>query len=339
MAKIIITGGCGYIGSHTIIDLIERGFEPVSFDNLSRSSEQTLERIKQITGKNVYNYKVDLRDFKSTYQAFEQHSDAVGVIHFAAYKSVAESIDKSLMYYDNNINGMINILRGMQAFDIQNLIFSSSCAVYGNTPDLPVTEDTKWEQAESPYGHTKQICEQMIQSFTRSYPALKCINLRYFNPAGAHESGLLGESPTVVNTQLVPLITDTVLEKRKSITVFGDDYDTRDGSCLRDYIHIMDLAEAHSVSLERVINNKNTTPIEQYNIGSGNGVTVLEAINTFEKENKLKVNYSVGARREGDIAAIYAKTDKADKNLNWSPKKTLTEIMVSAWKWAKESHS
>ena len=334
MKKVLITGGTGYIGSHTAIDLIANGFEVISIDNYSRSSSKTIERIEQITGKPYINYSIDLKDFAQTYQVFEQHNDIVGVIHFAAYKSVGESMQKPLMYYENNIMSLINVLKCMQAFSIKNLIFSSSCAVYGNSDEMPVTEDTAWNTAESPYGYTKQIAEVMIKAFQKVYTSLNTINLRYFNPAGAHESGKIGEDPTVVNTQLVPLIIDTVQGKRDHLSVFGDDYDTKDGSCVRDYIWIMDLANAHTKALQRLQHLTSSTIHESYNIGIGDGMTVLEAIQAFEKVNDVSVNYKVSPRRNGDVAAIYAKNNLAKEALQWLPKGNTETIMKTAWLWA-----
>lgn len=335
MSKILVTGGCGYIGSHTIVDLIKNGFEVVSVDNLYNADESALDGIEKITGKRVKNYVVDLVNLDATKQIFEENPDIKGIIHFAALKSVGESVEKPLLYFRNNLNGLLNLLDCMTQFDIPNLIFSSSCSVYGNVEQLPVTEDTPWQEAESPYARTKQMGEQIIRDVLRGTPALQSILLRYFNPAGAHPSALMGESPRNVANNLVPVITETAIGKRAETVVFGDDYPTRDGSCIRDYIHVMDLAHAHTLALQYLSDKKNEKQVEVFNLGIGEGVSVLEAIHAFEKSTGEPLNYRIGPRRPGDVIAIYANYDRAAKRLGWQPKHGIEDIMQSAWNWEK----
>ena len=333
MKKVLVTGGCGFIGSHTIVDLIDNGYEVISIDNLSNADESALAGIKEITGKTVQNYAIDLCDLAATRKVFDEHSDLVGVIHFAALKSVGESVFEPLRYFDNNLNSLLNILKCAKEFSVENIIFSSSCSVYGNTEVLPVTEDTPFQEAECPYARTKQMGEQMLRDFVVPNKNIKTIALRYFNPAGAHETAIIGESSRNKATNLVPVITETAIGKRESMTVFGHDYDTRDGSCVRDYIHVMDLANAHTKCLEFLLYGKNDANFEVFNVGIGDGVTVLEAINAFEKVSGKKLNYSVGDRRAGDVVAIYANPEKSENALNWKPKRGIEEIMKSAWDW------
>lgn len=333
MKKVLVTGGCGFIGSHTIVDLIDNGYDVISIDNLSNADESALAGIKEITGKTVQNYAIDLCDLAATRKVFNEHSDLVGVIHFAALKSVGESVFEPLRYFDNNLNSLLNILKCAKEFSVENIIFSSSCSVYGNTDVLPVTEDTPFQEAECPYARTKQMGEQMLRDFVVPNKNIKTIALRYFNPAGAHETAIIGESSRNKATNLVPVITETAIGKRESMTVFGHDYDTRDGSCVRDYIHVMDLANAHTKCLEFLLDGKNDANFEVFNVGIGDGVTVLEAINAFEKVSGKKLNYSVGDRRAGDVVAIYANPEKSENALNWKPKRGIEEIMKSAWDW------
>jgi UDP-glucose 4-epimerase len=335
MKKVLVTGGCGYIGSHTIVDLIESGYEVVSIDNLSNSSEEVLDGIEKITGKRVQNYQVDLVHRSGTFDVFEEHPDIKGIIHFAALKAVGESVEKPLLYFENNLISMINILKAMNAFQVSQLIFSSSCSVYGNADQLPVTEDTPLKEAESPYARTKQMCEQIIQDTLHQYSSLNAILLRYFNPAGAHESALIGESPINKANNLVPVITETAIGKRDKMTVFGDDYDTRDGSCIRDYIHVMDLANAHTKALDYLLAEKNESNVEVFNIGIGEGVSVLEAVQAFEKVTGKALNYEIGPRRAGDVIAIYANKDKTERMLGWEPTRSIEDIMKTAWEWEK----
>ena len=333
--KVLVTGGCGYIGSHTLVDLIDNGFEVVSVDNLSNSNEDSLNGVEKITGIKVQNYRIDLCDLEKTKSIFEDHSDIIGIIHFAALKSVGDSVYQPLRYFDNNLNSLLNILRCAKEYNVPNIIFSSSCSVYGNAKELPVTENTPMQEAESPYARTKQMGEQIIQDFTNINKENKAILLRYFNPAGAHESALLGEAPSNKANNLVPVITETAIGKRESMTVFGDDYDTRDGSCVRDYIHVMDLADAHTKCLQYLMENRNESNCEVFNVGLGDGATVLEAVNAFKKVTGEKLNYKIGPRRAGDVVAIYADTSKSTQRLNWTPKRGIESIMKTAWEWEK----
>ncbi len=333
MSKILVTGGCGYIGSHTIVDLIDNGFEVVSADNLSNSDEKVLDGVFAITGKRVRNYATDLCDREATLRIFEENPDMSGVIHFAALKLVGESVEQPLRYFHNNINSLLNVLEGMSKFGVPHLIFSSSCSVYGNASELPVTENTPWQEAESPYGRSKQMGEQIIRDVLPASPGMQGILLRYFNPAGAHESALIGEAPTNPATNLVPVITETAIGVRPEMTVFGSDYPTRDGSCVRDYIHVMDLANAHTKALQYLMAGRNERHIEVFNLGIGEGVTVLEAVRAFEKVSGTALNYRLGPRRPGDVIAIYADCRRAMQELGWSPDRNIDDIMRSAWAW------
>ncbi len=332
MAKILVTGGCGYIGAHTIIDLIENGFEVISVDDNSRSNSRILEGVERITGKKIKNYKVDLCDFDDTFAIFQENEDILGIIHFAAYKSVNESVEKPLLYFENNLNSLINILKCTQEFKIPWFVFSSSCTVYGNPDEIPVTELTPPKPAESPYGYTKQMGEQIVNEFSKSFPT-QCILLRYFNPVGAHPSAIIGELPIGRPQNLVPAITQTAIGKIPKMIVYGDDYDTRDGSCMRDFIHVSDIASAHTLSIKYLESAISNVRCQVFNLGSGNGVTVLEAIRAFEKVSGVKLNYEIGPRRPGDVIAIYANNDFARKVLGWNPEYTLDEMMATAWKW------
>lgn len=332
MNKILVTGGCGYIGAHTIVDLIENGFNPISIDDNSRSSTALLIGIKEITGVSVKNYKVNLTNFDDTYAVFQENTDIRGIIHFAAYKAVGESVDKPLMYYENNLTSLINVLKCAKEFNVPHFIFSSSCTVYGSPDKIPVTEESPIKPAESPYGATKQMGEEIVKDVTKT-GGLQSILLRYFNPVGAHPSALIGELPIGKPENLVPAITQTAVGKIKELVVYGDDYDTRDGSCIRDYVHVCDIAHAHILALQHLIGNKNVEPCEIYNLGTGNGVSVLEAIHAFEKVSNVKLNYKIGPRRPGDIVAIYANNSLAKEKLTWDPKYFLDEMMATAWKW------
>lgn len=336
MTKVLVTGGCGFIGSHTLVDLIDNGFDVISVDNYVNSDPSVLEGVEAITGKKIMNYDIELCDLAQTRRIFIENPDIKGIIHFAALKAVGESVEKPLHYYQNNLNSLLNVLTCMEEFNIKNLIFSSSCSVYGNAKQLPVTEKTPMQIAESPYARTKQIGEDMIKDFTLVHPFVNAIVLRYFNPAGAHESAIIGESPVNVASNLVPVITETAIGKRAETVVFGDDYPTRDGSCIRDFIHVMDLANAHTKSLEYVLNNKNTDNCEVFNLGIGEGISVLEAIRAFEKANGLKFKYKIGPRRPGDVVAVYANNDKAKRLLRWTPKRNIEDIMRTAWSWEKK---
>jgi UDP-glucose 4-epimerase len=294
-----------------------------------------LDGVETITGKKVQNYAIDLCDLEATKQIFKDHPDVSGIIHFAALKHVGESVFQPLRYFKNNLNSLLNILECMKEFEVKNLIFSSSCSVYGNANELPVTEATPRQEAESPYARTKQMGEDILQDFSRNNEDISSILLRYFNPAGAHESAKLGEAPSNPATNLVPVITEAAIGKRGALTVFGDDYSTRDGSCVRDYIHVMDIANAHTKALEYLINNKNETNCEIFNLGIGEGVSVLEAIQAFEKVTGEKLPYNIGARREGDVEAIYANLAKATEKLEWTPSRNIDDIMRTAWAWEK----
>jgi UDP-glucose 4-epimerase len=333
MKKILVTGGSGYIGSHTLVDLIENGFEVVSADNNSRSTIGMLEGVEKITGIKVKNYKVDLCNYDETRAIFEENNTIEGVIHFAAYKAVGESVEKPLLYFHNNMGSLINILRCIEEFRIPNFVFSSSCTVYGNPDAIPVTETTPRKNAESPYGLTKQMGEQMIEAFAATNKTTNSILLRYFNPAGAHPSTLIGELPIDKPQNLTPVITQTAIGKIPQLTVFGNDYPTRDGSCVRDFIHVCDLAHAHTLAVDFLLNKKNASNCEVFNLGSGDGITVLESIKAFEESTGQQLNYVIGNRRPGDVIAIYANNDKAKNELGWSPKFTVNDIMTSAWKW------
>ena len=332
MAKILVTGGCGYIGSHTIVDLIENGYEVISVDNNSRSNPRILEGVERITGRKVKNYKVDLCNFDDTFAIFQENKDIKGIIHFAAYKAVDESVKNPLMYFENNINSLINILKCVQEFNVSYFVFSSSCTVYGSPDHIPVTEATPPKPAESPYGYTKQMGEQIINEFAKS-TGTQCILLRYFNPAGAHPSVKIGEMPIGKPQNLVPAITQTAIGKLNKMVVYGNDYDTRDGSCLRDFIHVSDIAHAHTLSFEYLQKQKAPIICEVFNLGTGNGVTVLEAIHSFEKVSGVKLNYEIGPRRPGDIMAIYANNDLAKTKLGWTPEYSLDDMMRTAWEW------
>jgi UDP-glucose 4-epimerase len=332
--KVLVTGGAGYIGSHTIIEILENtNWEVISIDSYANSSVETYDRIKNITGKVVKHYDVDLRDIQSTEKVFNENPDIKGVIHFAAFKAVGESVEKPLLYYDNNLNSLKSILLCQEKFNVPHLIFSSSCSVYGNIKDLPVTEFSDVRNVESPYAYTKVVGEKMISDFFIQKDKLSAISLRYFNPVGAHSSGLNGELPINKPNNLVPFITQTAIGKHKELIIFGNDYETKDGTCIRDYIHVSDIANAHILALQYLVKNKEAVSHDVINIGSGIGSTVIEIIDAFEKTNGLKLNYKIGNKREGDIESVYANNDKAKKLLDWKPKRTLEEMMSSAWKW------
>lgn len=331
MATILVTGGCGYIGSHTIVDLVENGYDVISVDNNSRSNPRILDGIETITGKKIKNYKVDLCNFDDTFAIF-QENEISGIIHFAAYKAVGESVEKPLMYFENNINSLINLLKCVQEFHIPYFVFSSSCTVYGNPDVIPVTETTPPKPAESPYGYTKQMGEQIINEFAKS-SGTQSILLRYFNPVGAHPSIRIGEMPIGRPQNLIPGITQTAIGNLPKLIVHGADYDTRDGSCIRDYIHVSDIAHAHTLAIQYLEQEKNNGLCEVFNLGTGEGVTVLEAIKTFEKVSGIKLNYEIGPRRPGDVVAIYANNDLAKKLLGWHPQFNLDDMLKTAWLW------
>jgi len=334
MQTILVTGGCGYIGAHTIVDLIQNGFEVISVDNLSRASEHSLNGIEQITGKKIKNYVIDLTNKTATEQIFKEHPTITGIIHFAAFKAVGESVEKPLAYYENNLFSLVHLIQLAVQYNAKHFIFSSSCTVYGNPDTIPVTELTALKTAASPYGATKQMGETIVQDSTVAHP-LSSILLRYFNPVGAHPSIAIGELPIGRPQNLVPAITQTAIGKLPKMLVFGSDYDTRDGSCIRDFIHVCDIAHAHTLALQYSIKNDKTNYCDIFNLGTGNGITVLEAIQAFEKVAGVKLNYEIGPRRAGDIVAIYANNDYAVKKLGWTCKYDLDEMMRTAWEWEK----
>ena len=332
MKKILVTGGAGYIGSHTVVELVEAGYEPIIIDNFSNSEESALEDIKAILKKEVTCHKIDCTDVTALRQVFEQEPDIAGVIHFAAYKAVGESVSEPLKYYHNNIGSLVILLQVMQEFKVEKLVFSSSCTVYGIPEQLPVTEQTPVQKANSPYGNTKKICEEILTDLANSGSAVKSIALRYFNPVGAHPSAQIGELPLGVPNNLVPFITQTAIGMRDHLTIFGDDYDTPDGTCIRDYIHVVDLAKAHVAAIDRLLQNK-ADNVEFYNVGTGQGNTVLEAVKAFEKTTGVNLNYKIGPRRAGDVPKIYADVTKATEVLGFKTTSTLEESMQSAWDW------
>lgn len=333
MKKILVTGGCGYIGSHTVVDLMENDVEVISIDDNSKSSTKLLDGVEKITGKKLKNYKVDLKDYAAVKSVFEENQDIDGIIHFAAYKAVGESVELPLYYYENNLIGLINILKNVEEFNIPSFVFSSSCTVYGNPDKIPVTEQSPTKPAESPYGATKQMAETILKDYAKVHPNTNIVLLRYFNPVGAHPSIEIGELPIGRPQNLVPAVTQTAIGKLPQMIVYGDDYDTRDGSCLRDFIHVSDIAHAHTLAISYVEDGKNKSNCEIFNLGSGNGVTVLEVIKAFEKVSGVQLNYAIGPRRAGDVIAIYANNQHAVSELNWNLKYNLDDMMSTAWKW------
>lgn len=334
--KILITGGLGYIGSHTVVELQNAGFETVIIDNLSNSSLEVLDGIERITGKRPAFEKIDLKDKKTVEKFFRENTDINGIIHFAASKAVGESMQKPLNYYENNVGSLVYLLQNCSSIQDFSFIFSSSCTVYGQADKLPVTENAAVKKAFSPYGNTKQICEEIIEDTCHVNHDFKAISLRYFNPIGAHESAEIGELPLGVPQNLVPYITQTALGIREQLSVFGDNYRTKDGTCIRDYIHVVDLAKAHVVALSRLMENKNKSNYEVFNIGTGTGSTVIEVIESFERVSGKKLNYKITTRREGDVRAAFADTTKANQELGWKAEKTLDDAMASAWKWEQK---
>jgi UDP-glucose 4-epimerase len=333
MRTILVTGGAGYIGSHTLVELLQNtNYRVISLDNFSNSLEKTYDRIKKISTRPFETLMLDLCDKTRLYEALGRIGQIDGIIHFAAYKSVPESMKEPLLYYHNNLSSLNNLLSYANDNGINHFIFSSSCSVYGNADDLPVTEESPLKKAESAYGHTKQVGEDMISFFCKSNPSFNAVLLRYFNPVGAHMSGLLGELPLNRPNNLVPIITQTAVGKN-ALTVFGTDYPTRDGSCIRDYIHVSDIADAHIRALHFLMEGKNESNCKVYNLGTGNGVSVLEAIASFENVSGKTLSYVVGERRGGDVIAIYANNTLAKKELNWVPQFGIDDMMLSAWKW------
>jgi len=325
MKKILVTGGAGYIGSHTIVELIAAGYTPVIIDNLCNTSTQNIEGIEKIIGHKVKWHNTDCTDKDGIDKVFTEHGKIEGVIHFAAYKAVEESVQNPQKYYDNNMGSLEVVLKCMQEHDVKNIIFSSSCTVYGMPDVLPVDENAPFKKAESPYGETKQICEQMLKEYS-----CNSVALRYFNPIGSHSTALIGDCSDDRPSNLMPIITEVAIGKREKITVFGNDYNTPDGTCIRDYIHVVDLAKSHVKAMDFLINN---TGKYAFNVGTGIGISVLDAIKAFEQTNKLSINYSIGPRRDGDIVQIYANCNLVKEELGWEAKETLEEAMISAWKW------
>jgi UDP-glucose 4-epimerase len=333
--KILVTGGTGYIGSHTSVELINEGFDVVIIDNLYNSEAEVADRIQIITGIKPSLEVIDICDKPKLEIFFEKNRDIAAIIHFAAYKAVSESVSKPLEYYYNNLVSLINLLDMMKKFNVPDIVFSSSCTVYGQPEKLPVTEDAPLQPATSPYGNTKQVGEEIIRDATCADKNIKAIALRYFNPIGAHPSGLIGELPRGVPENLVPFITQTAYGLRDELRVFGDDYDTPDGSCIRDYLHVVDLAKAHVVAVKRLLDGKNRKYFEVFNLGTGNGVSVLEAIRSFERVSGVKLKYRITSRRPGDIEKIWADPTFANRELGWKTISTLDEAMKTAWEWEK----
>ncbi|TXD48066.1 UDP-glucose 4-epimerase GalE [Polaribacter sp. IC073] len=334
MKRILVTGGLGFIGSHTVVELQNEGFEVVIIDDLSNTTISVLDSITEITGKKPEYHNIDLRVKKDVVQFFE-HNKVDGVIHFAAFKAVGESVQNPLDYYENNIGSLVYILQEMRDRKLDNFIFSSSCTVYGQADELPITENAPVKKAESPYGNSKQIGEEIIQESCKAHQ-LNAIALRYFNPIGAHESIKIGELPLGVPQNLIPFVTQTAAGIRKELSVFGDDYPTVDGTAVRDYIHVVDLAKAHIAALQRLLHKNNKQNFEFFNVGTGTGSSVLEVIKAFEKASGKSLNYKIVGRREGDITAAYADTTIANRELNWKTEKNLDEALASAWKWQQQ---
>ncbi|WP_025125897.1 UDP-glucose 4-epimerase GalE [Myroides odoratimimus] len=333
--KILVTGGLGFIGSHTVVELQQQGYEVVIIDDLSNSSIEVLDGIEGITRIRPEFAQLDLRDKRGVFSFFEQHKDIEGIIHFAASKAVGESMQRPMMYYENNFFSLINVLSAMEAFGLDKIIFSSSCTVYGQAGVMPIMETESIKPALSPYGNTKQVGEEIIIDLAKVYP-LNAILLRYFNPIGAHESALIGESPLGVPYNLIPYITQTAVGVREYLSIYGDDYDTPDGTCVRDYIHVMDLADAHVRALKRLLNKENEEQIEAFNIGNGEGYSVLELVHSFERVSGIKLNYKIVERRAGDVDKAWANNTKAREVLGWKPTKELDDMLDSAWKWEQK---
>lgn len=333
MNKILVTGGLGYIGSHTVVALQNAGYEVVIIDDLSNANADFVDRIASITNIKPSFYEIDLKNQEKVNQFFNENK-IDGIIHFAAHKAVGESVEKPLMYYRNNLVGLLNILDGMKDFNTDNIIFSSSCTVYGQADKMPIDENTSLKKPESPYGKTKQMGEEILEDFSNAFNK-KVICLRYFNPVGAHSSSKIGELPNGIPNNLIPYVTQTAAGIREYLSVFGGDYPTKDGTAIRDYIDVNDLADAHVLAIARLLENKNKTKLEFFNLGTGTGSTVLEVVHAFENANNIKVNYQIKERRLGDIVEAYANNSLAAQELNWQPKISLTESMLTAWEWQK----
>ena len=333
--KILVTGGLGFIGSHTVVELQNEGFEVVAIDNLSNSSIEVLDGIEKITGKKPIFEKIDLREKSAVQNFFKKHQDIIGVIHFAASKAVGESVENPLLYYENNINSLVYLLQELANLPQANFIFSSSCTVYGQAEKMPITENASVQPANSPYGNTKQIGEEIIIDVAK-VTNINAVLLRYFNPIGSHSSAEIGELPIGTPQNLVPFITQTAAGLRKELSVYGNDYPTPDGTCIRDYIHVVDLAKAHVLALQRLLGNQNLEKVETFNLGTGKGSSVLEVITAFEKVSGQKLPYKIVGRREGDVISAYANTDKANKILGWKAAFSLEDALASAWKWEQK---
>lgn len=337
MTKVLVTGGTGFIGSHTVVELQEAGFDVIIVDDLSNSKPEVVENIAKITGKRPDFENFDLSDRGATLNFFMRHKGEIdAVIHFAAFKAVGESVHKPLEYYRNNVNSLINILESMNFSGVRHLVFSSSCTVYGQPEHLPVTEGTPRLPAESPYGNTKTVNEDIIRDFCKATPSINGLALRYFNPIGAHPSSLIGESPVGVPNNLVPYITQTAAGLRKELSIFGDDYDTPDGTPIRDYIDVVDLSKAHVVAIRRLIDGKNKSNYEFFNVGTGKGLSVLELVNAFKKSTGAPLPYKIVGRRAGDIVKIWADTTLANNELGWKAEVPIEETLLNAWNWEKK---
>ncbi|MBB1149701.1 MULTISPECIES: UDP-glucose 4-epimerase GalE [unclassified Myroides] len=336
--KVLVTGGLGFIGSHTVVALQQKGYEVIIIDDLSNASLEVMDGIYAITGRKPEFHQIDLRDKQAVFAFFDQQTDLAGVIHFAASKAVGESMAKPLMYYENNLFSLINVLSALQQYGIDKFLFSSSCTVYGQGEIMPITEEESIKSALSPYGNTKQIGEEIIADLSKVYP-LQTVLLRYFNPIGAHESGHIGESPLGVPYNLIPYITQTAVGIREYLSIYGQDYDTPDGTCVRDYIHVVDLADAHVRAMEYLIQGKNQEQVEAFNVGNGQGYSVLELVHSFERVSGKKINYKIVDRRPGDVDKAWANTDKIQRILGWKPTKTLDDMLDSAWKWEQKARS
>lgn len=334
--KVLVTGGTGYIGSHTVVELQNAGFEVIIVDNLSNSTIESIARIERITGIKPHFENIDCVDYVAMDDMFSKYEGIKAIIHFAASKAVGESVEKPIMYYRNNVNGLMNILDLMPIHGIRNIVFSSSCTVYGQPDVLPVTEDAPIKPATSPYGNTKQICEEIIRDVIHSGAEMNSILLRYFNPIGAHPSAEIGELPVGIPSNLVPFITQTAIGLREKLSVFGDDYNTSDGSCIRDYINVVDLAKAHVLAVKRMLENKQDVALECFNIGTGKGTSVLELISAFKKATGVDLPYQIVGRRSGDIEQVWADSTKANSVLGWKAESTIEETLLSAWRWEQK---
>jgi UDP-glucose 4-epimerase len=339
MSTILVTGGTGYIGSHTAVELMEEGMKVVIIDNLSNSNREVIDGIEAIAGSRPMFEEADLRNRQATFAVFEKYPDIEAIIHFAALKAVGESVEKPLEYYENNLLSMIHLLEAMEKYQVTRMVFSSSCTVYGEPDVLPVTEDAPVKKANSPYGNTKQICEEMMQDTIQASRGFNLISLRYFNPIGAHPSAMIGELPLGIPNNLVPFITQTAIGIRDQLSIFGDDYDTPDGTAIRDYINVVDLARAHVVAIRRLLDQKQKHPYEVFNLGTGTGLSVLEIVRAFEKVTGEKLNYRIVERREGDVEKVYADTSFANRELGWKAERGIEETLLSAWNWEKQIRS